>query len=96
MIRDLPDNSVWSLAGIGEDQLKMNSVAIAIGGGVRVGLEDNIWFDASRTKLATNKDLLQRIHIIAAANGRKVMSPEIFRNKMNLEKGYGKYGRKTT
>jgi 3-keto-5-aminohexanoate cleavage enzyme len=93
MIRDLPENSIWSLAGIGEDQLKMNSVAIAIGGGVRVGLEDNIWYDAARTKLARNIDLIKRIHVIANANGRNVMSSEEFRIKMNLEKGYGKYGR---
>jgi 3-keto-5-aminohexanoate cleavage enzyme len=93
MIRDLPENSTWSLAGIGEDQLKMNSVAIAIGGGVRVGLEDNIWFDSERTKLARNIDLLKRIHVIANANGRKVMSSQEFRIKMNLEKGFGKYGR---
>ena len=93
MIRDLPENSFWSLAGIGDEQLKMNSVSIAIGGGVRVGLEDNIWFDAARTKLATNADLLRRIHVIAAANGRKLMTSAEFRKLMNLEKGNGKYGR---
>jgi 3-keto-5-aminohexanoate cleavage enzyme len=93
MIRDLPEHSLWSLAGIGGQQLKMNSVAIAIGGGVRVGLEDNIWFDEERTKSASNIDLLKRIHIIAAANGRKVMSPEEFRQKMKLEDGNGRYGR---
>ena len=38
MIRDLPENSVWSLAGIGDQQLKMNSLAIAIGGGVESDL----------------------------------------------------------
>jgi 3-keto-5-aminohexanoate cleavage enzyme len=40
MIRDLPEGSVWSLAGIGDFQLRINSVAIVMGGGVRVGLED--------------------------------------------------------
>jgi uncharacterized protein (DUF849 family) len=94
MIRDLPENSIWSLAGIGNEQLKINSVAIAIGGGVRVGLEDNIWYDSERTKLARNVDLIKRIHIIADANGRRVMSSEEFRKKMNLENGNGKYGRK--
>ena len=94
MIRDLPENSLWSLAGIGDEQLKMNSVAIAIGGGVRVGLEDNIWYDSERTILARNIDLLKRIHIIAQANGRKIMSSGDFRKKMNLESGNGKYGRK--
>ena len=95
MIRDLPENSIWSLAGIGDDQLKMNSVAIAIGGGVRVGLEDNIWYDSKRTKLASNIDLLKRIHVIAEANGRNIMRSEEFRQKMNMESGNGKYGRIT-
>jgi len=93
MIRDLPENSIWSLAGIGEYQLMMNSVAIAIGGGVRVGLEDNIWYDNSRTKLASNTDLIKRINVLAEANDRKIMSSEEFRQKMNLESGNGKYGR---
>ncbi len=92
MIRDLPENSIWSLAGIGDQQLKMNSVAIAIGGGVRVGLEDNIWYNTARTTLARNIDLLKRIHVIAGANGRVVMTPEEFRHKMKMENGFGKYG----
>ncbi len=94
MINDLPDDSLWSLAGIGNAQLMMNSLSIAVGGGVRVGIEDNIWYDTHRTKLARNMDLLDRIHTIAAANGRKIMSPQTFRNRMQLLKGNGEYGRK--
>ena len=94
MINDLPKDSFWSLAGIGNSQLKMNSLAIAIGGGVRVGLEDNIWYDAARTKLASNSELLERIHIISKANEREIMTPEEFRILMNLEPGNGSYGRK--
>lgn len=45
--------------------MKMNSIAIAAGGGVRVGLEDTIWYDADRTRLATNRDLVQRVVHIA-------------------------------
>jgi sugar O-acyltransferase (sialic acid O-acetyltransferase NeuD family) len=93
MIRDLPDHSYWSLAGIGDFQLAMNSVAIAMGGGVRVGLEDNIYYDRERTRLATNADLLRRIHTIAQANGRKLMTPPELRRLLNLEPGYGRYGR---
>jgi uncharacterized protein (DUF849 family) len=93
MINDLPINSLWSLAGIGIEQLKMNSLSIAIGGGVRVGLEDNIWYDTDRTKLASNSDLIKRIHVIAQANNRQVMKSSEFRLKMNLEPGNGKYGR---
>lgn len=93
MIRELPENSVWSLAGIGDHQLMMNSVSIAIGGGVRVGLEDNIWYASSRTTLARNIDLIKRIHILAEANGRKIMTSEEFRHKMCMETGNGRYGR---
>lgn len=93
MIRELPENSLWSLAGIGDHQLMMNSISIAAGGGVRVGLEDNIWFNSSRTILARNIDLIKRIHVLAEANGRKLMTSEEFRRKMNLLSGNGKYGR---
>lgn len=93
MINDLPQDSLWSLAGIGNDQLKMNSLSLAFGGGVRVGIEDNIWFDTERTVLAKNSELLSRVHVIAEANGRKVMSPKDFRSIMKLEKGNGRYGR---
>jgi uncharacterized protein (DUF849 family) len=96
MIRDLPENSIWSLAGIGDQQLMMNSISIAIGGGVRVGLEDNIWYTSSRTTLASNIDLLKRIHILAEANERKIMKSEEFRQLMNLEPGDGRYGRVIT
>ena len=93
MIRDLPENSYWSLAGIGDFQLMMNSIAIASGGGVRVGLEDNIWYDKARTRLATNSDLLHRIHRLAEASERKIMSPGKLRELLKLQPGHGKYGR---
>ncbi len=70
MIKELPEGSLWSVGGIGEWQLKMNAMAIVEGGGVRIGLEDNIWFDKERTHLATNRDLIERIITIAHAMGR--------------------------
>ncbi len=93
MIRDLPPNSLWSLGGVGDAQLMMNSIAIATGGGVRVGLEDNIWFDLARTKLAHNSELIRRIHILAGANAREIMTPVELRKLLNLQSGNGHYGR---
>lgn len=92
MIRDLSPHSYWSLAGIGKYQLPMNSVAIAMGGGVRVGLEDNIYYDHKRTKLATNADLLHRIHTIAESNERPLMTSKELRELLHLERGFGRYG----
>jgi uncharacterized protein (DUF849 family) len=94
MVRDLPPDSWWSLAGIGDYQLRMNSLAIAMGGGVRVGLEDNIYFDQQRTKLARNIELLERIKEIATANERPLMTSRELRQLLKLEAGNGSYGRR--
>jgi uncharacterized protein (DUF849 family) len=93
MVRDLPNNSYWSLAGIGDQQLPMNMLGIASNSGVRVGLEDNIWFDSNRSKLATNYDLLARTHSIISASGQKYITATEMRNKLNLLPGNGQYGR---
>jgi uncharacterized protein (DUF849 family) len=84
MIHELPSDSFYSVAGIGNDQLTMNAVSIAYGGGVRTGLEDNIWFDDERTRLATNHDLVQRVVSLAKVRGRSVMDPKIFRKLLGL------------
>jgi len=93
MIRDLPPNSFWSLGGVGNAQLMMNSIAVAFGGGVRVGLEDDIWYGPSRTRLAHNADLIRRIHKLAEANEREIMKPRELRSMLYLEDGNGSYGR---
>ena len=93
MIRDLPPNSLWSLGGVGDYQLSMNSIAIAIGGGVRLGLEDNIWYDLARTRLARNADIIHRIHRLAEDNEREIMTPTELRGLLNLEPGNGRFGR---
>ena len=49
------------------------------GGGVRVGREDNFWFDSGRTQLATNAALIKRIHAMAEIFERPIMKPAAFR-----------------
>jgi len=93
MVNDLPKQSYWSLAGIGDWQLNMNSLAIAMGGGVRVGIEDNIYFDKKRTMLAKNEDLIKRVHTIAEANERQLMTAGELRKLLKLNPGNGSYGR---
>lgn len=78
ILKDLPQESYWALAGLGQDQLKMNALAIAFNGGVRVGLEDNIWYNHARTELGTNIGLLKRVHDLAGIFEREVMKPQEF------------------
>jgi len=79
-IKELPKDVIWSLAGLGNTQLPVNTYSIASGGGVRVGLEDNIHFDGNRKVLATNIDLVKRIHKIADIFERKIMKAKDFGN----------------
>lgn len=70
---DLPPGCTWSAAGIGRAQLPIATAAIAMGGHVRVGLEDNIYY--SKGRLATNDELVARIVRIAEELGRPVATP---------------------
>ncbi|MEK7359842.1 MAG: 3-keto-5-aminohexanoate cleavage protein [Planctomycetota bacterium] len=92
LINDLPEQTVFSIGGVGNYQLRMNSLAVSMGCGVRVGLEDNIWYDNNRTKLASNADLLRRIKEIARANERELMTSSELRNMLGLNHGFGAYG----
>ncbi|KHO45316.1 MAG: hypothetical protein QS98_C0011G0011 [archaeon GW2011_AR3] len=85
MIRELPENSLWSAGGVGDPQLRMNIMSLLAGGGVRVGLEDNIWFDEGRTKLATNRALVQRIISIASDLGMSPYSHREARKALGLK-----------
>jgi 3-keto-5-aminohexanoate cleavage enzyme len=71
MINDLPEGSFWSVGGVGDYQLELNTLSLAAGGGVRIGIEDNIWLDPARTRLATNRQLLERVVTIGAAMGKE-------------------------
>lgn len=84
MIKELPVGSLWSVGGIGVAQLRMNAIGIVDGGGVRVGLEDNIYLDDARTQLATNIDLVRRIVCIADVMGRKPYSHAEARKVLGL------------
>jgi 3-keto-5-aminohexanoate cleavage enzyme len=86
MINELPEGSLWSVGGVGDFQFAANSLALAAGGGVRVGLEDTIWFDAERTRLATNLELVERIVNVGKALGRHPYTPKELRMRLNLSK----------
>jgi 3-keto-5-aminohexanoate cleavage enzyme len=77
-MNQLPEGNHWAFGGIGKQQLTANMMAIASNGGVRIGLEDNIYYDNERKILATNSDLIRRIHALAALAERPIMSPAEF------------------
>ena len=84
VILHLPEFSYWSLGGIGLDQLKANVTALLYGGGIRIGLEDNIYFDNEKKVLASNLDLLKRISDISSLLGVEPYTSGELRSKLNL------------
>ncbi len=86
MLESLPEGATWALAGIGDCQLQVHRWAIARGGHVRVGLEDNIYFDEERTTLASNRMQVQRIVDLADEYGREVSTPNETRSTLGLER----------
>jgi 3-keto-5-aminohexanoate cleavage enzyme len=82
LVDNLPDRCTWSVAGIGRQQLPMAMAAIAMGGHVRVGLEDNLFY--SRGRLARNEELVARVARIAAEAGRPIATPDQARAILGL------------
>lgn len=70
------------LGGIGNQQLRSNVLGLLDFDGVRVGLEDNLYYRGKEK--ATNKALLERVHRIMEELDIELMKPQELR-----EKGYG-------
>jgi uncharacterized protein (DUF849 family) len=88
MLANLPEDWTFSAFSIGRNQLPYAALAVAAGGNIRVGLEDNIWLD--RGVLATNGALVERAVRIAEGMGCRIMSPEEVRGKLRLERRWGR------
>ena len=78
----LPIGANWAGFGISRMQMPMAATAVALGGNVRVGLEDNIYLD--RGVLATNGQLVTRAVEIIERMGARALSPAEARTKLNL------------
>jgi uncharacterized protein (DUF849 family) len=83
-VRALPEGTVWAVAGIGRFQEDASELALSAGGHVRIGLEDNIWYDRERTRKARNAELVERVERRAAELGRDVASPAEARRIIGL------------
>lgn len=82
ILNNVSENTKICIGGIGKDQLKSNVLGLLYADGVRVGLEDNLYYnDKDKT---TNYMLIKRIHRIINEFGFEVMKPKEFKDL-----GYG-------
>lgn len=84
LVEMLPPGAHWSVCGIGRAQLPLGYAALAMGGHVRTGLEDNLWY--RKGVLATNPQLVERIARLASELGRPVATPAQTRQLLGLPK----------
>ncbi len=83
LVENLPDGALFTTLAFGQHQLPLTTMAIVLGGHVRVGLEDNVY--VRRGELAeSNAQLVTRTVDIAELLGRPIASPEEARGMLGL------------
>jgi 3-keto-5-aminohexanoate cleavage enzyme len=84
MVSALPPNSIYSIGGIGSTMLGANISGILYGDGVRVGLEDNLYYDSDRNIHGTNEMFVKRILDVANIYERKPYTCTEVRHLLDL------------
>jgi uncharacterized protein (DUF849 family) len=83
-VRQLPADANWQVIGISKDQWPLVAAALAMGGNVRVGLEDNFYVDSS-TMAESNADLVEKAARMTRDVGREPATPAEAREIMRLD-----------
>jgi len=81
----IPKSATWSVIGIGRGHLPMSMMGLIMGGHIRVGMEDNIYYETGELA-KTNAQFVERIVRIAKEYGREVASPDEAREILGLRK----------
>jgi len=77
----LPKGAIWQAIGIGRAQLPLSLAALALGGNIRVGFEDNVYFERGRLA-ASNAEFVTRAAELARVTGREVATPAQVRERL--------------
>ena len=81
----LPEGSTWSASGLSKCHIPVMLATLALGGHVRVGLEDNVYY--SKGVLAdSNAQLVARAAEIIKASGFEVATPDEAREILGIRK----------
>lgn len=83
MVNHLPEDCTWSTFGIGRGANEVMLAALALGGNIRVGLEDNVYYNAGQ-KAESNAQFVERVKRLAAEVGRSLATPEEAREILGL------------
>ncbi len=79
----LPEGATWTATGIGRAHIPVTEAAIELGGNVRTGFEDVLYFGPGRLA-QSNRELVERVADLARAGGREVATPAQTREILGL------------
>ncbi|MDD6165820.1 MAG: 3-keto-5-aminohexanoate cleavage protein [Bacteroidales bacterium] len=85
MVNQIPAGSTWTVTGVGRSAFPMAAAAIAMGGNVRVGFEDNIYLSKG-VKASSNGELVAKVVRIAKELGREIATSDEARAILGLKK----------
>ena len=85
MVNQIPAGSTWTVTGVGRSAFPMAAAAIAMGGNVRVGFEDNIYLSKG-AKASSNGELVAKVVRIAKELGREIATSDEARAILGLKK----------
>jgi len=83
LVNELPEGALFMVAGIGPYQLPMITMAILLGGHIRVGMEDNVYYRRGQL-LKSNEEAVQRAVRIAHELNREIATPAQAREMVQL------------
>ncbi|NPV60741.1 MAG: 3-keto-5-aminohexanoate cleavage protein [Actinobacteria bacterium] len=90
LVNELPPQSIFFAIGVGPFQLPMTVMSVLLGGHVRVGMEDNLYYSRGR-KLKNNAELVARMVRIAHELNREVATPQQAREMLGISQEPSSY-----
>jgi 3-keto-5-aminohexanoate cleavage enzyme len=83
MVDALPEGANYTVMGIGRSSLPSQLGALAMGGWIRVGFEDNVYYSKGRLA-SSNAELVERAARLAKEAGLELASPDEVRAYLSL------------
>jgi 3-keto-5-aminohexanoate cleavage enzyme len=75
MVNSIDPEDSWAVAGVGRFQLPLAVMSVVMGGHVRVGFEDNVYYHKG-VLAKSNAELVARVARIAGECNRPVAGPD--------------------
>jgi uncharacterized protein (DUF849 family) len=84
IVNHLPEKSTWGTFGIGKGAMEITMAALAMGGNIRVGLEDNVFYHYGQLA-DSNVDFVERVKRLAKEMNKTIATPDEAREILGLK-----------